>query len=41
MATFKKFKESQWYGIVILVLMAVLFWAVFKILSPHNFGTWD
>ncbi len=41
MATFKKFKESQWYGIVILVLMAVLFWAVFKVLSPRNFGTWD
>ncbi len=41
MSTFKKFKESQWYGIVILVLMAFLFWAVFKILSPDNFGSSD
>lgn len=37
----KKFKESQWYGIVILVLMAILFWAVFKILRPDTFGSPD
>ncbi|SES25215.1 monosaccharide ABC transporter membrane protein, CUT2 family [Butyrivibrio fibrisolvens] len=37
----KKFKESQWYGIVILVLMAILFWSVFKILRPDTFGSPD
>lgn len=37
----KKFKESQWYGIVILVLMAILFWSVFKVLRPDTFGSPD
>ena len=37
----KKLKENQWYGIVILMLMAVLFWAVFKILRPDTFGSPD
>ncbi len=37
----KKLKENQWYGIVILVLMAILFWAVFKILRPDTFGSPD
>ncbi len=37
----KKFKESQWYGIIILVIMTILFWAVFKILAPTTFGSPD
>lgn len=37
----KKLKENQWNGIVILMLMAVLFWAVFKILRPDTFGSPD
>lgn len=37
----KKFKESQYYGIVILFLLAVLFWVVFKVLAPETFGSPD
>lgn len=37
----KKFKESQWFGIALLVLMTFLFWAVFKILAPDTFGSPD
>ena len=35
----KKLRESQWFGILILALMLVLFWAVFKILAPDTFGS--
>ncbi len=38
MSGLKKFKQSQWYGVVILLLLVVLFWAVFKILAPQTFG---
>lgn len=37
----KKFKESQWFGIALLVLMTFLFWAVFKILAHDTFGSPD
>ena len=30
----KKLKQSQYYGIGLLVLMLVVFWAVFKVLAP-------
>ncbi len=33
-----KFKQSQWYGVVLLLLLVVLFWGVFKILAPETFG---
>ncbi len=36
----KKFKESQYFGIVILVLLAFAFWLVFKLLAPETFGDW-
>ena len=35
----KKLKQSQYYGIVILILMLVVFWAVFKVLAPTTFGS--
>jgi ribose transport system permease protein len=31
--------ENRFFGLIVLVAMAVLFWAFFKILSPSNFGT--
>ena len=34
----KKLKQSQYYGIGLLVLMLVVFWAVFKVLAPTTFG---
>ena len=37
----KKLKQSQYYGIGILVLMLVVFWAVFKVLAPTTFGSPD
>ena len=37
----KKLRESQWFGILILALMLVLFWAVFKILAPDTFGSYS
>lgn len=36
---FSTFKKSRLFGPCLLVLMTFVFWAVFKILSPHNFGT--
>ena len=37
----KKLKQSQYYGIGILVVMLVVFWAVFKVLAPTTFGSPD
>ncbi len=37
----KKLKQSQYYGIVLLLLLLVVFWAVFKILAPTTFGSPD
>lgn len=37
--TIANWKKNKYYGVVVLFLMAFLFWAVFKILSPKNFGT--
>ncbi|MCD8014508.1 MAG: ABC transporter permease [Lachnospiraceae bacterium] len=37
----KKLKQSQYYGIVLLLLLLVVFWAVFKILAPATFGSPD
>lgn len=37
----KQVKESQFYGIIILCLLAFLFWSVFKILAPQTFGSMD
>lgn len=36
-----KIKSGKYFGIGVLLVMALAFWALFKILSPHNFGTGD
>ncbi|MCD8051990.1 MAG: ABC transporter permease [Clostridiales bacterium] len=36
---FDKFKTSQWYGLVLLALLLLVFWGFFKILRPATFGT--
>ena len=41
MNSFQKFKQSHWYGLVLLALIAFLFWAIFKILAPQTFGDFD
>ncbi|MCD8082246.1 MAG: ABC transporter permease [Clostridiales bacterium] len=38
---FQKFKTSQWYGLVLLAGLLILFWGFFKILRPATFGTPD
>jgi ribose transport system permease protein len=37
--TISKFKRSKYFGYALLFGLALFFWAFFKILSPHNFGT--
>jgi len=32
---------SRYKGILILLVLAVFFWGVFKILTPQNFGSWE
>jgi ribose transport system permease protein len=34
-----KFRTNKYYGISLLLVMAIFFWAFFKILSPQNFGS--
>ena len=38
---FQKFKQSHWYGLLLLAFLAFLFWAIFKILAPQTFGDFD
>ena len=35
----RKFKTGRYFGITVLVALAVFFWGVFKISSPDNFGS--
>ncbi len=37
--TFLTFKKSRFFGVTVLLVLAVLFWLLFKICSPKNFGT--
>ena len=37
--TFSKLKKSRFFGVATLVILAILFWGIFKIISPKNFGT--
>ncbi len=37
-ATLKKLRQSRYYGIGLLILIAIVIWAVFKLLTPSNFG---
>ena len=36
---FAAFKKSRYFGVAALVVLAVLCWGIFKLLSPQNFGT--
>ncbi len=37
--TLKKFKSSRFFGVAVLVILTVLFWVIFRFLSPANFGS--
>ncbi|WP_072500212.1 ABC transporter permease [Olsenella phocaeensis] len=37
----KKARQSQWYGVGLLLLIAAAIWAVFKVSSPDTFGSPD
>ncbi|MCR4998063.1 MAG: ABC transporter permease [Butyrivibrio sp.] len=41
MDKFQKFKQSHWYGLLLLAVIAFLFWAFFKALAPQTFGDFD
>lgn len=41
MELLKKAKQSQWYGVGLLLVVTVLCWAIFKILCPGTFGAPD
>ena len=41
MSKFQEFKQSHWYGLVLLALLTFVFWAFFKILAPQTFGDFD
>jgi len=36
---FARFKKSRFFGVVTLVVLAILCWGFFKFFSPQNFGT--
>ena len=36
---FEKFKKGRFFGVSVLLVLTVVFWALFKLLSPSNFGT--
>ena len=37
--SFEKLKGSRYYGLFLLAVMLLFFYGVFKILTPHNFGS--
>lgn len=41
MSKFQEFKQSHWYGLVLLALLTFVFWAFFKVLAPQTFGDFD
>ncbi len=41
MELLKKARQSQWYGVGLLLIIMVLCWVVFTLLSPGSFGTLD
>ena len=41
MSKFQKFRQSQWYGMLLLFLIAFIFWAFFKVLAPQTFGDFN
>lgn len=40
-STIQKFKTSRYFGVVMMLIMLVVVWAVFKVLRPATFGTPD
>lgn len=40
-ATLEKMRKSSWYGLVILAVLTILCWGIFKILEPDAFGSPD
>ena len=41
MSNFKKFRQSHWYGLVMLAVITFVFWGFFKILAPQTFGDFN
>ena len=41
MELLKKAKQSQWYGVGLLLIITVAVWVVFKLLGPGTFGSPD
>ncbi|MBQ9009999.1 MAG: ABC transporter permease [Clostridia bacterium] len=39
MQRFEKLKSSKYYGFILLAVMVLFFYAIFKILTPGNFGS--
>ena len=37
--SFSQFKRNRFFGVAVLFILAILFWGLFKICSPKNFGT--
>ncbi|MCR5124409.1 MAG: ABC transporter permease [Treponema sp.] len=37
--TFARFRSSRFFGVATLIVLAVVCWGIFKLLSPANFGT--
>ena len=41
MSKFQKFKQSQAFGLLLLIFIAFVFWAFFKMLAPQTFGDFN
>ena len=41
MSKFQKFKQSQIFGLLLLIFIAFVFWAIFKTLAPQTFGDFN
>ena len=41
MSKFQKFKQSQVFGLLLLIFIAFVFWAFFKALAPQTFGDFN
>ena len=37
----KRPRQSQWHGVGLLLLIALLLWVVFKVAAPDTFGAPD
>ena len=39
--TLKKVRQNQFYGVGLLMLITIAIWAMFKVITPGNFGQFD